>query len=82
MQSIFVFLDITKVADLRRKNGYVSRPLGVCHKIYIFFGSFLGDVWLLSFIIVGYVSEILGRRDVFATSLPLSVSIPQKGHPE
>ena len=40
MQSIFVFLDIIKVADLRRKNDFVSRTLGVCHKIYIFFGPF------------------------------------------
>ena len=37
MQSIFVFLDITKVAYLRRKNDYVSRPLGVCTQdLYIF----------------------------------------------
>ena len=37
MQSTFVFLDITKVADLRRKNDYVSRPLGVCTQdLYIF----------------------------------------------
>ena len=40
MQSIPVFLDITKVADFRWKNGVVSRTHGVCHMIYIFLGSF------------------------------------------
>ena len=44
MQSISVFPDITKVADFRRKNADVNRTQGVCHVIYIFFGSFLGKV--------------------------------------
>ena len=44
MQSIFVFLDITKVADLRWKNADVSRTLGVCHVTFMFFGSSLGKV--------------------------------------
>ena len=55
MQSISVFLDITKVADFQRKNANVNRTLGICHVIYLFFGSFLGKVELRSFIIVGYV---------------------------
>ena len=40
MQPISVFLDITKVADFRRKNTDVSRAQGVCHGIYIFLGIF------------------------------------------
>ena len=44
MQSISVFLDITKVADFRLKNADVSRTQGVCHVIYIFSGSYLGNV--------------------------------------
>ena len=44
MQSISVFLDITKFADLRWKNADVSRTQGVCHVIHIFFGSSLGKV--------------------------------------
>ena len=44
MQSISVFLDITKFADFRWKNGDVSRAKGVCHVIHVFFGSSLGKV--------------------------------------
>ena len=44
MQSIPVFLDITKYADFRRKNAYVSKTQGVCHVTDIFFGSSLGKV--------------------------------------
>ena len=44
MQSISVFLDITKFADLKRKNTDVRRTQGVCHVIHIFFGSSLGKV--------------------------------------
>ena len=44
MQSISVFLDIAKFADLSWKNADVSRTQGVCHVIYIFFGSSLGKV--------------------------------------
>ena len=39
MQSISVFLDTAKSADFRCKNDDVSRTQGVCHVIYIFFGS-------------------------------------------
>ena len=37
MQSILVFLNITKFVD-------VSRTQGVCHVIHMFFGSNLGKV--------------------------------------
>ena len=43
MQSISVFLDITKFADFWWKNADVSRSQ-VCHVIHIFFGSSLGKV--------------------------------------
>ena len=46
MQSISIFLDITKSADFRWQNADVSRTQGVCHMVYIFFGSSLGKVWL------------------------------------
>ena len=36
MQSISVFLDITKFADFRRKNADISRTEGMCHAIDIF----------------------------------------------
>ena len=44
VQSMSVFLDITKFADFRWKNADVSRTQGVCHVIHIFFGSSLGKV--------------------------------------
>ena len=44
MKSLSVFLDITKVADFQWENADVSRTQGVCHVIYIFFGSSLGKV--------------------------------------
>ena len=44
MQSIFVFPDILKIADFRRKNADVSRTQGVCHVIYVFYGSSLDKV--------------------------------------
>ena len=42
--NVYVFLDITKIADFGRKNADVGRTQGVCHVIYIFFGSILGKV--------------------------------------
>ena len=42
MQSISVFLDITKVTDFRLKNTDVSRTQVVRHVVYIFFESSLG----------------------------------------
>ena len=44
MQSISVFLDIAKFADIRRKNADISQSQLVYHMIYIFFGSYLGKV--------------------------------------
>ena len=44
MQSISIFFDITKFADLQCKNSDVSRTQEVDHIIDIFFGSFLGKV--------------------------------------
>ena len=43
IQSISVFVDIAKFADVW-KNGHISRTVEVYHMIYIFFGSFLGKV--------------------------------------
>ena len=42
MQSISVFLDITKVTDFRLKNTDVSRTQVVRHVVYTFFESSLG----------------------------------------
>ena len=69
MQSISVFLGITKFADFRWKNADVSRTQGVCHVIHIFFECSLGKVKLPSFIIVGYLWQILGRGDLFGPSI-------------
>ena len=44
MQSISVFLDITKFDDFRSKNGDVSRIQEVCHVFHEYFGSSLGKV--------------------------------------
>ena len=44
MQSVYVFLDITKVAGFQCKNDDVSRTQGVCHVIFVFLGSSLGKV--------------------------------------
>ena len=44
MQSIHVFPDIAKFADLGWKIADVSRTQEMCHVIHIFFGSFLGMV--------------------------------------
>ena len=35
-----------KIADLPLENAYVSRTQGVCHMIYILFGSSLGKVYV------------------------------------
>ena len=44
MQSISVFPDITKVGGFQRKTNDVSITQGVCHVIYMVFGSSLGKV--------------------------------------
>ena len=36
MQSLSVFLDITKLADFQRKNAYVIRTPGVCYAVNYF----------------------------------------------
>ena len=41
MQSITAYLDITKVDDFQQKNPDVSKTQGVCHVIFLFFGSSL-----------------------------------------
>ena len=51
MESISVFLDISKFADFLWKNADVRRTQGVCHVNHIVFGSSLGKV--SSSIIVG-----------------------------
>ena len=45
MQSISVFLDVTKFANFCWKNADVSRTQSVCHVIYMLFGSSLGKVY-------------------------------------
>ena len=44
MESLSVFLDVTKLADFRRKNADVGKNQGVCHVIYIIFASSSGKV--------------------------------------
>ena len=44
MQSIPVFPGITKIADFCWQNADVSKTQGVCHVIYVFFGSSSGKV--------------------------------------
>ena len=44
MQSLFVFSNIGKFADFRRKNADFSITQEVCHVIDTFFGSSLGKV--------------------------------------
>ena len=39
-----IFLDIAEFADFRRKSADVSRTQGVCHVIYLIFGSPLGKI--------------------------------------
>ena len=44
MQSISVFLDVAKFADLQCKNVDISRSYGVCRVIHIYFESSLGKI--------------------------------------
>ena len=44
MQSISACLDTAKNADFWRKDANVSRTQGMCHVIYIYFGSSLGKI--------------------------------------
>ena len=43
MQSIPVFLDTLKIAEIQKKNAVASRTQRVCHVIYVLFGSSLGN---------------------------------------
>ena len=44
MQPLSVFLDITKNDDFLWKNDAASRNQGVCHMIYVSFGTSLGKI--------------------------------------
>ena len=80
MQSISVFLDMTKVANFWWKNADASRSQDVCHMIYLF-GSFLAGLGITmpSFITVGSVTDF---KNAFSTLSPPSVSSPEKVHLE
>ena len=80
MQFISVFLNIAKFADFRRKTADVSRTYAVCHVIYIFNIFLRCGITVPSFIIVGYVRQILGSRGAFLP--PPSVRSPENAHPE
>ena len=83
MPRVANFAYIVKIAAIfikttfKDSNQVDSRTQGVCHMIYIFFGSSLGKVKLSSFIIVGYVWQILGRVGLFAP--PTIREQPRKG---
>ena len=66
----------SKICWFPVKNADVSRIQGVCHVIHMLFGSSLGKLWLPSFIIVGFVWQILGK----GAFLPIPfLEQPQKG---
>ena len=73
MQSISVFLDIAKFSDFRRKM-LMSAELKGCTIWFIYFWIFF--VTMPSFIIVGYVWQILGFM------APHPWAAPKKPHPE
>ena len=79
MQSIFVFLDIKKVADLRWKNVDASRIQVVCQMIWFiyFCRSSLGKVCAKFH---HYRICVTDFRE--GTFLPASVSNPEKADPE
>ena len=61
MQSVYAFLDITKVADFRWKNADAERTQGVRHMIHVSWISFSYGIIVPSFIIVlGYAWQVLG----------------------
>ena len=63
MPSLSVFLDITKFADFQWRNDDVSSvSMGVSRDSYIFSICFTQGITLPSFMIVGYVSQILGNE--------------------
>ena len=76
MQSVSVFLDITKLANFWLKNANISRIQGVCHMIYIF----VDPLWVRCNCAKFhhckmYVTDVL-------PFCPPSVSSPEKVHPE
>ena len=76
MQSISAFLDITKVAKYRLKNADVERTQGLCHVIYMLFGSFLRKVCYYHCRIC--VTDFRDAWGLFAS--PPSISSPKKAH--
>ena len=66
LTEIMTFLDIAKFADFHLKNPDVSRIHVVCHVIHIFFGFYLGKLTVPSFMIAGYVWQIVRREILFA----------------
>ena len=66
MQSVFVFLDITKYADFRwKKYWYQQNSSGVSRNLYCFWIFFRQGITVPTFIILRYMWQILGR-DLFA----------------
>ena len=63
MQSLSVFLNITKIADFWVKNADVTRTQGVCHVIYTFFRSSLGKLYKCAKFYYGRtcLTDFLGR---------------------
>ena len=77
MQSVPVFLDITKFADFRRKNADIRKTQGVCYVIDIFFIFIRSGKFC-------HVSSCVAdfREGEGFCPLPLSVSSPKSAHPE
>ena len=65
MQFFSVFLHITKDFNFWWENVDVIETQGVIHVIYIFFGSFLGKVWLRQ------VSSLWDMCGIFTTPPPI-----------
>ena len=81
MQSISVFLDTTKYADFRwKKCRFQQNSGGVPRDSYIFLIFFRSGITVPSFIIVGYVLQILERVGLFG--LPPSLSSLENARPE
>ena len=76
MQSISAFLDITKIAKYRSKNADVERTQGLCHVIYMLFGSSLRKVCYYNYRIC--VTDFRDAWGLFAS--PPSVRSPKKAH--
>ena len=81
MQSITVFLDIVKCADLRRKNADVSRTLGVCQVIHIFLDLLWVRYNCAKFHHCRICATDFRERGLFGRPPP-SLSSPEKAHLE